>query len=344
MKNLYSLATLIAIAVIALGAASYFGTETAPLYSPEKALERQDDYVSNTDSVTDGLPKKTGGQATPQSDTSVVHEAISYKVDGVRISLPGGWTQIESDYSLDAAKNQYPLDAYNGITVISPDYSTTQVADGPWGIMTDAIATGARISFTSEPENLASHLENAQSYAQFEDNLSAGSGNIIEHGILTVAGIPASFAHFKNVEGTGGGFARIVFYRNERIFNLGIRYGVGSTFSMYRDEFFAASSSLNIEEVTAPRSGIFGSLSYFKPNFVDPAKERFSIGFQYSTQPVCNSREISGEEFTLDVGDGKTYPADCSGTVVHTYGALGIYTARYLHNGEEIARAVITIE
>jgi hypothetical protein len=64
--------------------------------------------------------------------------------------------------------------------------------------------------------------------------------------------------------------------------------------------------------------------------------------FTYTTVPQCSI--YTKDTFEIRTGDGEAYPADCKGTVSHTYTKAGTYTAEYRRNGEVLKKVSIVID
>ncbi|MBY0538938.1 hypothetical protein K2P56_00695 [Patescibacteria group bacterium] len=76
--------------------------------------------------------------------------------------------------------------------------------------------------------------------------------------------------------------------------------------------------------------------------YVDSVKRNLGVLIRYEAFPVCDSVSTK-EVFSVETGDGQTYPADCNGVVEHTYKTRGTYTARYLRNGTSVASVAVDV-
>lgn len=96
------------------------------------------------------------------------------------------------------------------------------------------------------------------------------------------------------------------------------------------------------EELTSTRS--LSSLTYTRSiNAIDPQVKRFGVFFNYLSEPLCDSVTTT-DSFQVETGDSHIYRADCGGGFDHMYSTPGTYKARYLKNGEEIAKKSIVIQ
>lgn len=85
------------------------------------------------------------------------------------------------------------------------------------------------------------------------------------------------------------------------------------------------------------------TLSYTRlSTYTDSVKRNLGVLIRYEAFPTCDSI-TTNEVFSIETGDGQTYPADCNGVVEHVYKTRGVYLARYLRNGTSVATLAVDV-
>lgn len=81
MKILYTIGALIAVAIIALGVASFGGdTSVSELFTQQEESQQQEEYVDNTGDIVGGLPERIDSEVVTKEDNQSKQFYTNYKL------------------------------------------------------------------------------------------------------------------------------------------------------------------------------------------------------------------------------------------------------------------------
>lgn len=194
--------------------------------------------TASTSETTSSVEKKV---IAPIIEISDAKETIYTQIKGVTFVVPAGMTKVnDSEFY---ARN----DGGRGASFRSSNYVTHIVNAGMGNTPSEGIKNGAVFSVGFEPENLHASIQSAKAFAEFQNEGSQNSSNLIKGEIITLDGIPAYYAIYKGSEGAIGGLIRVGMYKDDEIFSVGLKYGADETYESYESQFLATLESIDFK-------------------------------------------------------------------------------------------------
>lgn len=199
------------------------------------------EIATSTEITTEAASSAAKKIVTPTSEVTDAKEKRYTQIKGVSFLVPDGMTQVNDSefYARD--------DGSRGVAFRSSDYVTQILNAGMGNTPSEGIKTGTVLSVGFEPENLNANIQTSKAFAEFKNEISQDSSNVIKRDIIDVDGTPAFYAIYEDIEGVIGGWMEVSMYKNDELFSIKLKYGLDDSYENYQNQFSTIIKSIQLE-------------------------------------------------------------------------------------------------